>query len=420
MWTLYLNFILYFFTFVYYQRKEGFFSIRVFVLLLYCIFSVSGIVTLQTGIYNNMFGSFNLNNLSLVPYLCNYVLVLYLIYSIPRINFSSLPENKILQSKFIFYSESFFIVLSIVFLALQYLWYQTFSDVALADIYERGYTGEEDKYVFSSTILRVIYYRSNALLTYAVPFFYLIEFAKMAMGYNYKKPLIIVLLMFIPQVLIGYFSASRGTIVFQIANLFFFVVYFWYYIPVKVRTIITTSLMSLGVLIISLILAISLSRAGENSVESQNEIYRYFGEAFPNLGLRVWDVDGIHLYGMRKFPEIYGQFAEIPKSIVSYNNPNLFFEAYSSFPIQNFKTLYGDLYCEWGAVLPFVIVVAYVRIALFLQGYLRNTLFSLIIQFCIYRILVYGLFNADISQTSVISLFSLFVIAKYLNSKTVN
>lgn len=420
MWVLYTNFCLYLSALIYYKFKDGIFSINVFVLSLYCLFSISGIICIQNGIYFNMFGIFDLAQLSIVPYIFNFILVLFLLYNIPNVNLTKIKTLKLLNSRLILYIESFFILLSIIFLYLQYVWYQAFSSVELADLYERGYTGEVDQYVFSSSILRVIYYRSKALLDYAVPFFYLIEFAKISFGNNYKKPLIIILLMFLPQILLGYFSASRGIIVFQVANLFFFIIYFWKYLPLKVKSLIVSSFLLFSFLIVISVLAISISRAGEDSDIATMEIFRYFGEPFPNLGLRVWNVDGIHLYGMRKFPTIYSLFADIPRSIESYNNPNLFYEAYSKYPIQNFKTLFGDLYCEWGIILSFAIVVLFTMYALFLKRIIHNSLFSLIILFCIYRVLVYGLFNANITQDTIINMTVLFFIAVYFKRKTVN
>ena len=420
MWVLYTNFCLYLAALMYYKFKDGIFSIRVFVLFLYCLFSISGVFCIKNGIYFSTFGTFDLTQLSIVPYIFNFILVLYLLYNIPNFNFSKIKKQELLNSRIIVYIESFFIILSIIFLCLQYVWFQTFSSIELADLYERGYTGEVDQYVFSSSILRVIYYRSKALLDYAVPFFYLIEFAKMSFGADYKKPLIIILLMFMPQILLGYFSASRGMIVFQVANLFFFVIYFWKYLPLKVKSLIVSSFLLFSFSVISFLLAISISRADEDSDIATTEIFRYFGESFPNLGLRVWNVDGINLYGMRKFPTIYSLFADIPKSIESYKNPNLFYGAYSKYPIQNFKTLFGDLYCEWGIILSFAIVVLFTKYALLLKRKLHNSLFSLIILFSIYRVLVYGLFNADITQNSIIYMTVLFFIAAYIKRKTIN
>lgn len=140
-------------------------------------------------------------------------------------------------------------------------------------------------------------------------------------------------------------------------------------------------------MIVFYLAAISISRLGDDEKEAGNSVLRYFGEAFPNLGLRVWEVSDHYLMGMRTFPSVYSLFEPIPNVVTKAEGigvKHIVFENISGFPIINFKTFYGDLYCEWGPILPFIIIGIYLFMIKSLKRCLVIVFFTPYVIFSIY------------------------------------
>lgn len=175
-----------------------------------------------------------------------------------------------------------------------------------------------------------------------------------------------------------------------------------------------------GLIIISFFVGqISDSRFEDNS--TQNNI-RYLGEVFPNLGLRIWPVSGEHLMFERKFPDIYSLLGGEIRTFDSRETMIAYYETKSKFPVNNFKSFFGDLYIEYGVSLSFIIFIFTIVVLKYLINSYRHTGLSLIFLFVTYKITVWGLYGCKLDEESfkhcVLYILALLYLKRRFLSKT--
>lgn len=417
MEPLYINIILYALTFLIYFIKDRKIGVRECVFLLYAIFGVASVVSIQQGVYFEVFGVYAFHQLELTPLVLNYLFVLLFAQSLNGLS-KVKYELVSLDNTYVRIFEWTIIALSCINLIFMYMWNQLLSGLEFVDVYVAGKTGDTEL-TFDNPLLNVVYFRSKQLLAIATPIVYIIEFMNISMGVKIKKSALIIAMVFLPAVVGLGLSGSRGGIVFAFASLAFFLILFWPKFSKSVRRSILLSV-SLSVVVgLVYIINISVSRWGGSSADASDGVIRYFGESYPNLAWRIWPVEGHTLDGMRMFPTIYEMFGGY---IPQYNDEGAFgsyflFEMISGWPIINFKTFYGDLFVEFGPYVPFLIAIAYLIIVNLMQAKLRYSVFSLLIFHFSFMALIYGLFNSYLTEQNIINLIILFLIALWFNSK---
>lgn len=417
MEPLYINVALYLVTFLIYFIKDRRLGVREAVFLLYAIFGVASIVSINQGIYFDVFGVFAFHQLDLTPLFLNYVFVLLFAQSLNGL--SKVKYDLVsFDNTYVKIFEWGIIALSLINLFFMYMWSQLLGGLELADIYEAGHNGDMEL-TFDNKIWNIVYFRSKQLLSIGTPIVYVIEFMNISMRKKVKKSALIILLVFLPSVIGMALSASRGGIIFSMASLVFFLIIFWPRFSKSTQRYITIAGILVIVLAISYLVAISLSRYGEDSEGASEGVMRYFGEAYPNLTWQIWPYEGHHLYGMRTFPTIYEMFGgDIPTyNDEGFGGSQFMFEMVSGWPILIFKTFYGDMFVEFGPIIPFIIVLAYLGIVNLMQLKLRYSVFSLLIFHFSYMALIFGLFDNYLIEENVVNLLILFIIAVWFNTR---
>lgn len=416
MIILYFNVFLYFALLVNYINKKRVNSVQIIVLLFYILFACASCYIVENNIFNKTFGFYNLDNLSIIPYICNFITITIIISLLKERDIKIFSNIDIIPSRYLKILEYFVIFLSFIYVILQYEWYQLFSNIELKDIYESNRFGEQT-FQFPNRWMNIVFFRSKQLFNIICPYIYLIEFTKLCNKNIHKRPIIIILILFIPSIISNALLANRGGIVFSTAAMLFFIAYFWKYLNPKIHQYIFIGGCLFSVLIIMYFAAITISRNEGNIDESFNGFLRYLGETFPNLGLRIWDVSDKYLYGMRMYPSLYSCFEDMPYVGNSHGEFISVYERISGFPIDNFKTFYGDLYIEFGPILPFFIVFLFVKLVQYLFKKLGNYTFSIILIYQVYMTLIWGLFGAKISEQDIIGILLSSVIVYYANRK---
>ena len=80
---------------------------------------------------------------------------------------------------------------------------------------------------------------------------------------------------------------------------------------------------------------------------SNDTLIRYFGETFPNLSNMLWDNVKFHPMGLRLFPSyLIGIDTHSLQMSVAENHD--YWAFITGVPILNFKTIFGDLYVDFG------------------------------------------------------------------------
>lgn len=419
MEPLYINVALYLITFLIYFIKDRQFGVREAVFLLYAIFGVASIVSINKGIYFDVFGVFAFHQLDLTPLFLNYAFVLLFAQSLNGL--SKVKYDLVsFDSTYVKIFEWGIIALSIINLFFMYMWSQLLSGLELADIYEAGHSGDMEL-TFDNKLWNIIYFRSKQLLSIGTPIVYIIEFMNICMQKKVKRSALIILLVFIPTILGLGLSANRGGIVFAFASIFFFLILFWPKFPKSTKKLITIAVAAVAVLGVAYLVAISLSRYDEDSEGAVEGVIRYFGESYPNLTWQIWPYEGHHLYGMRTFPTIYELFGgDIPTyNDEGFGGSQFMYEMVSGWPILIFKTFYGDMFVEFGPFIPFVIVVVYLVIVNLMQAKLKYSVFSLLIFHFSFMALIFGLFDNYLIESNVLNLIIFFLLALWFNSKLV-
>ncbi len=418
MEPLYINILLYFLTFLFYFFKDRTLGVRECVFLLYAIFGVASVVSINDGVYFETFGVYAFHQLSIMPLLLNYLFVLLFAQSLnglSKVKFDLISFDNVYVRIF----EWSMILIAIINLVFQYLWSQIFGELELSDVYYSGHTGDSEL-TFDNQLWNILFYRSKQIIAIATPIIYIIEFMNLTLNKHVKKSALIIILIFLSAIIGHGLSGNRGGIVFAFASLAFFVILFWPKLSKSIKRTVVIALTGLIGLGMVYIIAISISRFDETDYGAGNAALRYFGESYPNFAWQIWTEEGHTLGGMRTFPTLYEMFGGyIPQNDEGFGGSQVMFELISGWPILIFKTFYGDLYVEFGAYIPFLIAIFYLLFVNLMQAKLKYSVFSLLIFHFSFMALIFGLFDNYLTESNIVNLIILFLVAIWFNNKLI-
>ena len=417
MLALILNALAYIFTTLYFWHKDKRFSLGVFVFLMYSIFACSGIYCVYTKIFFIQFGYYNLDKISIIPYIVNYFLVLIVVQVIiNKSNIRISDQSRELQSKYVNYFEWLALFSLILNLFVGYVVLQDLSSIDFVERYEAVHGGE-GVMGFATPWKRILFFRTLQFIEISTPFVYLIEFSKLSSTNKRVLPIVLIVFMYLSGVLAGVITASRGNIVFKSLSLVLFVVLFWGKLEKGTKNLFKTLGIIGVIMVVSYLSLISFSRGGEDIDNATFSVLRYFGESFPNLGLRIWDRGSQYINGMRQFPHVYGLFGDVPDIEGGSAGVYQYYEKLTHFPILNFKTFYGDLYCEFGPFMGVFVFGVYTYFLKYLINYLKGSIWGITIVYYALNTLLYGLFNSSITETNVVNILITFFITVLVRNR---
>ena len=241
-----------------------------FVLLVYFVFALNA--SLIYGTDNYKWGLYSKRDLSIYPFI--YTFVGFLLFALPILKFKSntkiimaLPKEK---EKIVFY-----VCLAVMLLGgvVNYSFATSFSDVGEAygsTVRPTGFAAQ----------IRVV---SAAFL---FPTLVMIGYQSTTFG-NRKKCFMLLAAYFFNGIIEAMTCGSRGVLFFKVFHLIIVLLIFKNYWEKKTLRIIFVVMGCVMVFIVSLSLAISYSRFGDDNALSW--IFSYFGEPFLNMSLYYWD-----------------------------------------------------------------------------------------------------------------------------------
>lgn len=413
MSALILNTILYLGILFYYIKKDSILSIRVFVSLLYFLFALIGVITVQNGIYFETFGYYSVKNVSFVPYLLNFVMVVFMLNLLKNIDryvdiFLKKDLNNSRLSKIVEYIT---MVACFIFLFLVLLWYTNNKSLSFADIYINKRSGEQ---MFSNGLLNMLYHRVFYFLKWITPVYFMFQYAKIVNG---KASLYKLLFFFAVIILKSLVGADRGTMFFSCLDFIFFIIIFYKYLSyrIKKQLIIVCSCSFFAIVLVLESISYSRFESGNSTYESGT--IRYFGEVFPNLGLRIWNVSNDHIMGARRFPRVYKALGgKVPDFKGDISLEREYFESKYKFPVNNFKSFYGDLYIEFGKYLSIIIFLLLYIILNHLKKNNINNGMSLLYVYIAYSLCTWGFFGCAVDERFVANVI-LYILFCYFTQK---
>lgn len=395
------NFIAYVLFFLYLLKANKYrLNLQTFVALNFVVEAFLGYYIFKNGIYQKTFGFKDVTTLSVVPYVLCLLMVAMLIHPLRQIEtvrkMDHTAKVEISEKWQNYLSFAFFALVVLYFYMNQLLVNQRSEFVEYDEIYENMASGNLEK--FSSPIMNTIYFRLITLIRLLSPFIYYFQFSILA---SKKKkdskilPMVLIFGSFVLSVFPDIESASRGAMYFSAMQLCFFMFIYFKSFTQGVKIVTVTAISASMLLLVIFSMAISYSRFGEGK-EGNEQIFRYFGEPYPNLGFNVWNKDIRHPYGKRFFPRLT---TGRDISFAGREDRFTYWERQVGIPMLNLKTIFGDLYVEFGVIGAFAVVVLWLLLLKFCLYKARgDALATVVFLYYAYNIVVYGLFNNHLSE----------------------
>lgn len=338
-----VNFALYFLWFCREYRKKCQLSVYNFMILVYTIFALAGIIIVRNGIYSKEITSFNPDNISIVPYILCFVSFIVLFNPLKRINNINIEEYEIFKNKGIRKFINIWIILFLIFGVIKVIELKITSSMGLDEAYYERHIEGSNIFNYSGPLR----YLNSFIITIQgttvplVMFYSLVGIIKKKI--STRKSAFLIALCFCPELIGDIAKGDRGSIFMTMFCFIFFILIFWKYLSFKVKKKIF--------LILSLLIIcggvyfwiISLQRAESGNYDPLITLYRYFGEPFPNLGILIWDHVKYNPNGERLFSAFYPSHG--------FTDTNIAVEYWwgkIGVPTYYFKTIFGDLYIEYG------------------------------------------------------------------------
>ena len=426
MSILLLNSFFYILFFFYLFKRDRFkLTVHSFLISLYAIVAVMGVITFGNGIYEDVFGNQDESTLSIIPYILCFLAVYIMtrplagLTSDSCLTFTRQSVNEKIE-KYLIYGGFILLIAQVVM--FQYAKVRFYGEgLNFADLYiNNAVEGEKVASNFNNQFLNFLYSKLVAFNSVFACIFYTILFNQLVSNRNVIINFFLIVLLFSLNIYIEIFSANRGGIFFNTMMLVSYYIFFRNSIRHALRKLFYISL-GVGICILTFyVLSITYARAGDTNQESINNlVYRYFGEPFPNLGFQIWNEQNInHPYGKRFFPVL----SETSDNYISARRDRTdYWARYVGIPMHNFKTLFGDLYVEFGVIygIFFILIISWLYYRFFIKRI--YTIFDLSLVFYYVNACIMGLFVCYWGGGELIwkRFFYLIILVKILNKLSV-
>jgi len=373
-----VNFLLYFLWFWRNFKKYKRITPHNFMLLWISFIAFMAVIIYGNGLFSNwyMAGSRDLPTIDPIGLLLVFLSFIILLFPLKKL------ENIGIQEVIIPKHFKFFEMFSIIFFLACCILLIPYSLQAMAmdavDIYVNKRVDNEDllpKYMLLLTTF------ASLLFYFFVPYcFYQIR-DKISFKYMF-----FIVLLFLFSIQRGVIAASRGSLFLSLATFAFTYLLFYRYYSKKVQTIARHYFIVLIIVCTTIGIGITISRFSDaRQIDPLESIEVYFGETFNNFCFRVWGDPNIkHTHGEALFPGIYSLITgnqEISFDSRQDNVEYIRFKANTAV-MNNFSTMYGQLYVEFGWFFPFVFIAL---LSFFIYRYFKKD----VLNFYQFPVLIY-------------------------------
>lgn len=338
--------ILFYISFVYAKRHVTIYNISV---LWYALIAVLGVVTVTNGTYQEIY-HIN-NNWEAKPYIYGFISTLLLLFPIYKFNKSqgTIEDVGLLNYKKIKIAVTILLVLFVLYGQVFVLLFFKNIGHSLLDLYTTAH--EEGNALtnyskFDGRIIAVVYPIYFSLYWFVIVISLL--FLNKRNGRDRKFWIAAIVITAIPDLANFAMRAARGEMAYLCLKYILVLIFLWPYLNTNLKKKIKIVSLACGGLLLFFSILISISRFTENASSSQtasSSIIRYFGEPFPNLANVYWNHVYNHPMGLRLFPFLVDGTVDAGDSMMEQQD---FWQWYTGVPMLYFKTLYGDLYIEFG------------------------------------------------------------------------
>lgn len=347
-----LNFALYIVWFWKNFSKRRYLSVYNFMILIYSLFALAGVIVVDNGIYRQEISSFNLSEISILPYILCFLSFVILFNPLKKVDNINIDEYEIFNNKTVRSFLKVWVILFIIFGIIKLVELKVTSSMGLDEAYYQrhiegsnifNYTGPL-RYLNSfiitiqgTTVPLVMFYSMVGIIKKRIPM---------------KRALFLIFLCFCPELIGDIAKGDRGSIFMTLFCAVFFVIIFWRYLTRNIKRKIFFMMVVLSICGGAYFWVISLQRAESGNYDPLVALYRYFGEPFPNLGIQIWDHVKYNPNGERLFSTFYSShnFADTNVAVD-------YWYGIMGVPVYYFKTIFGDFYMEFGLFKALLLII---------------------------------------------------------------
>ena len=356
-----LNFVAYFITFIYHYMHERL-TIRTLFWLNFSLFSAFSIPLLASGLYFNVMEYSTIkpsDSLSVLPYVMMYCFVSILMspfkYTKNVLLLSNIRFDYMnLQSKNI---VRFSLFMMVIYLLLKIMQVSIVIRVGFGYFHDLEANIKDEILYSNNYILKYINYACKLVVVMLSPciIFYLY--------YGFKRGIIkkinfyIYFIVYIVDVLVvGIVAGSRGTIYFGILTIVFFFIMTKIINSIRNKFGIVLFLLPL-ILIVLYVLSNITHERFDTTMAIEDNIIRYLGESFLNLGFEFYNHIKNHTDGRLFFSFLFEDY-----SMSDISN-------YTGLHIWWFETTYGTLFVDFDSFTPLLVATI---IAIGMKYYIKK------------------------------------------------
>lgn len=389
MEVLVLNSSLYLIWFIFNYRMNRNANISNVLSFFYLTISILGIFIVYNGIYTSTINITNFNRLSIIPYLLCFISIILFFRPLKYFKTIQINPEKLFTKK-VYYFVNSWTIFYFFYTILKLQEALIAINSGLSKVYDDRHHNNELVLSYSNNFILSNYIKlADLCLDPTVPFIVVFSI----IGIRLRKisltiSLCLIALCFLPAILQSISISSRGSLFSVMLSIVFFYYILNEYFDKKIKKYIHISFATIGIGIIFYLGLITLERYHGNSSESYQGVLRYFGEPFPNLGLLYWEKVRFFPMGKRLFPDIFFlNYKSFYTSVGEYFN---YWSYKTGVPIHYFKTLFGDLYIEFGSV--GALIFAFTFSSIFLQIFKKRKLniYNLTFAYYYFKLCIYA------------------------------
>lgn len=381
-------------------RKQGI-TVASSLAIYYTIIAALGILVVNNGLYEAVFSIRDKNYVVLEPYIFCFLSVVALILPLRKVqldnmNLSAVPfDSPVLKyGIYIWYLDMIgFIVLKIgqAILAMSLGMDETY-DIMNVD-------GDSEAILYGGNKMLLAFNNFNLnLMSSLTPFLMVYAFyGLMKNRISRSRAYTIILLVLIAQVSNAIAFGSRGNMFLSFCAFGFYLILFYKRLGKGDKHIIKVVGISLLV-IFSIYAAItSVARYQDSDTETPlGSVVRYLGEPFPNLSNNFYEHVSYHPEGTRLFPYVNGG----PELInTALQGAYTYWEGVTGVPVRTFKTIFGDLYIEYGVEKALVIIALIALAFNIFLGRRKITYWKIAFIYWYFDLVLQGIFGFNKSGT---------------------
>lgn len=408
---LVLNFLFYLFASMRYGHK-GKMTLPYTLSVYYTFVAFMGIVICTTGIYEAVLPINYNKEIDFIPYVYCFICIMALIYPLKNVSYKNIELDEIPYNKSVTLILNFWIVITSIYMILNFSNALVASQMGYDSMYEASAVdGDIQKVLYGNNFLLIKFVNFNVNLMHSFAPFVMCYALYGLISKKVKQSRCFLLLALI--MLSKFFAAlalgSRGNIFIAFWSFAFYFIIFFPYLSLRLKR----KFKKIGVVCFSLIafysVLITIARFAHSEAETPvTGIARYFGECFPNLGLQFWDQVTRHPFGTRLFPYVFG----IEYNAESVQDGYAFWKTFTGVPVLIFKTIFGDLYIEFGATIALIIIFVIAFIFYLFIGRGKIHFWKIALTYWYFDLIIQGVFgfNKD-GWTNVIVLIAILIVS---------